>query len=43
MANEATETKKKPNKVVPIILGMYYLLGGAHFRYKRIHILWKTY
>jgi membrane fusion protein (multidrug efflux system) len=33
MANEATETKKKPNKVVPIILGVL-LLGGAIFGIK---------
>jgi membrane fusion protein (multidrug efflux system) len=33
MANEATETKKKPNKVVPIILGVL-LLGGLIFGIK---------
>jgi membrane fusion protein (multidrug efflux system) len=33
MANETTETKKKPNKVVPIILGVL-LLGGLIFGIK---------
>ena len=39
--NPEEEPKKKPNRVLPIILGIV-LIGGIIFRYKRIYIFQQT-